>query len=108
LTSRKNCRFYKTNHPGKGNNGGLGGLIANPIGIPTTFLAYITRKTGVAGHLAMTRPWLANSRDATPIRPATNQVSWKENVERKWGQIYFPLAACTYPISLNPDNARRI
>jgi hypothetical protein len=74
LTSRKNCRFYKTNHPEKGNNGVLGDLIANLIGIPTTFLAYMTRKTEVAGNLAMTRPWLANSRDATPIRPAINQA----------------------------------
>jgi hypothetical protein len=40
----------------------------HPIGIPTTFLAYMTRKTAVARDLAMTRRWLANSRDATPIR----------------------------------------
>jgi hypothetical protein len=74
LTSRKNCRFYKTNHPGKGNNGALGGLIANPIGIPTTFLAYMARKTEVAGDLAMTHHWLANSRDAIPTSPAPNQA----------------------------------
>ena len=42
LNSRKNSNFYKTNHPGKGNNGGLGGLMEDPISIQiTTFFAYM-------------------------------------------------------------------
>ena len=56
LNPRKNSHFYKTNHPGKGNNGGLGGLMEDLISIQiTTFFAYIPRMTGVAGDLAMTR-----------------------------------------------------
>jgi hypothetical protein len=46
LNSRKNSHFYKTNHPGKGNNGGLGGLMEDPITIQTTtFFAYMPRMT---------------------------------------------------------------
>jgi hypothetical protein len=102
LNSRKNCRFYKTNHPRKGNNGGLAGLIANPIGIPTTFLAYITRKTGVAGHLAMTRPWLANSRDAAPISPATNQVLCLRLRSRAISRLFVKLCGNSYGMVQTP------
>jgi len=46
LNSRKKGDFYKTNHPGKGNNGGLGGLMEDPITIQTTtFFAYMPRMT---------------------------------------------------------------
>jgi hypothetical protein len=56
LNSRKNSHFYKTNHLGKGNNGGLGGLMEDLISIQiTTFFAYIPGMTGVAGNLATTR-----------------------------------------------------
>jgi hypothetical protein len=42
LKSIKNSHFYKTNHPGKGNNGGLGGLMEDLISTQiTTFLAYM-------------------------------------------------------------------
>jgi len=44
--SRKNSDFCKTNHPGKGNNGGLGGLMEDPFSIQiTTFFAYTPRMT---------------------------------------------------------------
>jgi hypothetical protein len=47
LNSRKNSHFYKTNHPGKGTNGGLGGLMEDPISIQIpTFLAYMPAMTG--------------------------------------------------------------
>jgi len=46
LNSGKNSHFYKTNHPGKGNNGGLGGLMEDPITIQiTTFFACMPRMT---------------------------------------------------------------
>jgi len=38
LNSRKNSNSYKTNHPGKGNNGGLGGLMEDPISIQIPIL----------------------------------------------------------------------
>ena len=42
LNSRKNSHFCKTNHPGKGNNGGPGGLMQDPISIQvTTSFAYM-------------------------------------------------------------------
>jgi len=46
LISIKNSHFYRTNHPGKGNNGGLGGLMEDPFSIEiTTFFAYMPRMT---------------------------------------------------------------
>ena len=56
LNSRKNSHFYKTNHPAKGNNGGLGGLMEDLVSIQITIsFAYMPGMTGVAGDLAMTR-----------------------------------------------------
>jgi len=44
LNSGKNSHFYKTNHPEKGNNGGLGGLMEDSISIQiTTFFAHMPR-----------------------------------------------------------------
>jgi len=44
--SRKNSDFYKTNDPGKGNNGGLGGPMEDPITIQIpTFFAYMPGMT---------------------------------------------------------------
>jgi ribosomal protein S18 acetylase RimI-like enzyme len=43
LNSRRNSHFYKTNHPGKGNNDGLGGLT-----IESTFLALPVSVTSFA------------------------------------------------------------
>jgi len=46
LISIKNSHFYRTNHPGKGNNGGLGGLMEDPFSIQiTTFFADMPRMT---------------------------------------------------------------
>jgi hypothetical protein len=46
LNSRKNSHFCKTNHPRKGNNGGPGGLMEDPISIQiTTFFAHMPRTT---------------------------------------------------------------
>ena len=36
LNPRKNSNFYKTNQPGKGNNGGLGGLMEDLTSIQIT------------------------------------------------------------------------
>jgi hypothetical protein len=41
LNPRKNSNFYKTNHPGKGNNGGLGGLMEDLISIQITISFFI-------------------------------------------------------------------
>jgi len=43
---QKTSHSYKTNHPGTGNNGGLGGLMEDPISIQIpTFFAYMPRMT---------------------------------------------------------------
>jgi hypothetical protein len=46
LNFRKNSHFYKTNHPGNGNNAGPGGLMEDPISVQiTTFFAYMPQMT---------------------------------------------------------------
>jgi len=46
LNFRKNSHLYKTNHPGNGNNAGLGGLMEDPISVQiTTFFAYMPQMT---------------------------------------------------------------
>jgi hypothetical protein len=51
LNSKKNNPFPKTNHPGKGNNGGLGGLMEDPISTQiTASIAYMPAMTRKRGH----------------------------------------------------------
>jgi hypothetical protein len=51
LNSEKNNPFYKTNHLGKGNNGGLGGLREDLISTQiTTSIAYMPAMTKKRGH----------------------------------------------------------
>jgi len=51
LNSKRNNPFAKTNHPGKGNNGGLGGLMEDPTSTRiTAFFAYMPGMAKKRGH----------------------------------------------------------
>jgi hypothetical protein len=49
LNSRENSHFYKTNHPGTGNNGGLGSLIEDLISHPNNAIFRIYAQDDKSG-----------------------------------------------------------